>query len=193
MIGADTDNPDDALIEGDVSRNDLVLLYELCAGLNVVEFGVGGTTMYLARICKSLQCFETDRGWADGIRSELCRRGLEAKVTMVPQADPDGASLPRADVYVIDGLIHLRSSWVKAAIFSRIAHFILVHDSRRASPTNDIGWLFQWPQTAWLRDVQFHFRNSNYLLITPRQKPIEFIDWHQEAGRRQFWPTEVPR
>lgn len=56
-------DPRTVLIQGDISRADAVVLVNLCAGRSVVEFGMGGSTLLLARCAKELSSYDTDLEW----------------------------------------------------------------------------------------------------------------------------------
>jgi protein-L-isoaspartate O-methyltransferase len=177
-------------IEADLSRPDWALLANACRNRSVVELGSGGSTAMLARVASDLVSYETDQKWFLAVRQVLRDRGL-CHVDLRKRGPTPDPEAPKADVYVVDCASpgQLRSKWLKHIHEHRLAPLVLVHDSRRDSPTNDLGWLFQWPANAVLQRVDFHPHNSNYLAISYRSgDPVRYVNWQSEPNRKQLAP-----
>jgi len=172
-------------IEGDLSRADLLYLYDHCRDRTVVEVGSGGSTAMLARFVRRLVSFETDTGWFLAVRKRLRERGMTHVELLKVAAKPDQAA-PFADVYIIDcaSADQLRSRWLDWVVRGRLAPTVLLHDSRRESPTNEIGWLWKWPSTARLESAHFHEADSNYIRLQFRGGPVQYVNWQSEPGRQ---------
>jgi hypothetical protein len=174
-----------AAVRGDLSRNDWLLLYETCRDQSVVEVGSGGSTLMLASITSRLVSYETDRAWYLSVRKELKNHGIGHVDLRKIEAKPD-ALAPTADVYVIDcdSRHQLRSRWIEFVESHRLAPLVLVHDSRRQSPVNDLDWLFRWPRNARLETALFHEADSNFLVLRFRDDPVRYEDWYREPNRK---------
>lgn len=169
----------------DLSWRDHEVLLQETEGRDVVEFGCGGSTEYLARFCKTLLSVDTDAGWL-----ERAQRAVEAlpqacpvryqKVTTVPE------TLPKGDVHFIDGRCDLRPLWTKRAIEQSAARTLLVHDTRRPEPLCRMGFLLKWPTTAWIERMEFE---GNMLVIRLRAKPVRYENWNlTEPQNRKVLP-----
>lgn len=64
-------NPYTCPIQGDIARADAVGLWELCHDLNVVEFGVGASTVILSCCAARLDCFDTSAEWIEKTRARI--------------------------------------------------------------------------------------------------------------------------
>jgi protein-L-isoaspartate O-methyltransferase len=179
-----------ATIEADLSQLDWSFVSSVCNNRSVVELGSGGSTAMLARVASELVSYETDQRWFLAVRQVLRDRGL-CHVDLRKRGPAPDPEAPKADVYVVDCASpgKLRSKWLKHIHEHRLAPLVLVHDSRRDSPTNDLGWLFQWPTNAVLQRVDFHPHDSNYLAISYRSgDPVRYVNWQSEPNRKQLAP-----
>ena len=179
-------DPSAYLIDADMSRADLKLLHRECADKRVLEFGAGGSTWYLAQVAARVDSFETDPGWHATVSRGLSRYDqCPASVSLIPEDhDPAELSLPTADVAFVDGLSkhNLRARWVTMLATRRLVATILLHDSRREAPTNDLD-IFRWPLSAYVRSANFHEDNSNIIRIVLRVEPVTYTNWNAEPGR----------
>lgn len=165
-------------LEADLSRADVRLLYRLCDGKSVVEFGCGGSTVMLAHFCASLRSYDTDPSWIERTQRRLAREdsALNARV-MLFGCNSVPADLPAADVYFVDGYVPDRKLWIEAIIDRRLAEVIIVHDSRSSAMT-DIGQVISWPRSLSLRSLEYHVGGSNMLLIRCGA-PCEYVNWNE--------------
>jgi hypothetical protein len=158
-------------LEADLSRADVSVLHEFCAGKFVVEFGAGGSTKLLRKFSARVMTFETDARWV----RETKKRVPGADVRLCSTKVPD---IPRCDVLFIDGLCALRAAWMRASIDKHVAPIILAHDTRRREPVKGFTALLEWPCTGWLDSVQFHYRESNMLVVRLRDKRVQYENWN---------------
>jgi hypothetical protein len=170
-------NPSTCPTRADLSRADHRVLHELCSGADVVEFGCGGSTLFLSQIARTLLSFDTSAAWIERVRKFAATgdgpRPILNHCTGVP------AQLPKADVYFVDGLLELRAPWVHACLDRRLARTIIVHDSRRASPVRELSGLLTWPRTAIIERVEYHYKDSNCVVITTRPAPLVYENWNE--------------
>lgn len=169
-------------LAADLSRADVAVLHELCAGKSVVEFGAGGSTALLRRFAARLVTFETDPRWVAAIK----KRVPGADVRLCSKNSP---TIPRCDVLFIDGLTTIRPVWMWAALQQHAAPVILAHDTRRPDPVKSFGVLLEWPHTAWIDSVHYHFRGSNMLVVRLRKTPVKYENWNtvERANRLPHW------
>jgi hypothetical protein len=175
-----TKAPDEADIDpstyptsADLSRADLRVLHHFCKDTAVVEFGCGGSTLFLQKIAKTLTSYDTSQEWIDLVKGQLS--GNRQEIILIDAVPP---ILPKADVHFVDGIDHLRPIWVRYCQEQRAAKVIIVHDSRRTYPVAGLGCLFEWPLTALIEKVEYHYMGSNCLVITLRQTPVAYEDWN---------------
>jgi len=190
--------PDPAtyLIDADLSRADLRVLHAECWGKRVVEFGAGGSTLYLAQIATELVSYETDERWCALVRRELVVQGRHSQIVQkISCASKIPSELPQADVYFVDGVSknQARARWVKRIISEGLSPVILIHDSRREHPTNELMDVFSWPSNAQISSAEFHVGDSNMLRISLRERPVQYVDWKKaETGRVSFGSGRMP-
>lgn len=176
-------------IEADLSRADVCVLHQLCAGKTVIEYGAGGSTLLLARFARVVLSYEQTLAWFEAVARVARRRRRRvpmAKLVLrhVPDCMPP-ADLPRVNVMFVDGQRDKRHHWVEAAIRRRLADVIVLHDSRaRKSPIAACSALLTWPHTLMIDRVSYHYRNSNHLVVWLRKKPVAYENWNRtETGR----------
>ena len=163
-------DPATCLTRADLSRADHQVLHRFCSGATVIEFGCGGSTLFLVQIAKSLTSYDTNQEWITLVKKQL--PGTVNYCKTVP------AVLPKADVHFVDGLASLRPAWVRRCLEQRAAKTIIVHDSRRTNPVAGLGCLLEWPLTAVIEKVEYHYLGSNCLVVTLRDKPVVYENWN---------------
>lgn len=167
-------------VEADLARRDLLLLMELCAGKKVVEFGSGGSTLFLAHVAADVVSYDTHAGWSKKIaaRIEKERKSWElAPVRLLTGPFPE--KLPTGDVHFVDGKTELRPSWVHRWLTQRAAPVAIIHDSRRLLPLEQCKLLLKWPHTAWIDRIEFHAGGSNCVVVRLRGSPVKYENWNQ--------------
>ena len=175
MVDSEFD-PATVLLEADLSRADVRVLYDFCRDKSVVEFGCGGSTLLLARFCNKVVSYDTSTAWINHTKKRL---ELEASHTceeihLCGKTAPD--NLPTADVYFLDGHSQLRAEWLATVICRRLAKTILVHDSR--SPImSSIATVLVHPIALSIRTVEYHYDNSN-MLVVRIDDPVKYEDWN---------------
>jgi hypothetical protein len=170
-------NPYTIPIQGDLSRQDVVVLVELCADRRVVEFGVGGSTLILARCASSLLSFDTDATWIKRTARRLTR--IDDKTTEPVLVHERGipVDIPDCDVLFLDGLGDHRWQWLK---FFPKCRTLLCHDSlgdTGQGPTlyHIMAELFKDPAlVSLLERADFHYKNSNMVVVYRRDQPLHY-------------------
>jgi len=179
-------NPQTVEIQGDISRSDVVVLYELCLGKSVVEFGMGGSTLLISQIAKEFTSYETDQKWFDKTkgRLDLIDKSCKPDLKMIYEV-PD--TIPTCDVLFIDGLGDHRLKWAK---FLTSCDKMLFHDSLGDTGTVPTvhhmlsELLLTLDRVGWLDTIQFHYKDSNIVVINKRKEFIKFANWNSEPGRK---------
>lgn len=187
-------DPKTVVIQGDLSRNDVAVLHELCMGKSVVEFGVGGSTLLLSRLATSLVSYDTDQSWIDKTRRRL--REISDKT-----CSPDfrlitgtPAEIPTSDVLFVDGFGNIRWEWMKHFHTTKV---LICHDSLGDTgghgPTilNVMSALFKSMENVELLDKAFyHYRDSNMAVVFRRDKPIKYVNWNIAEPENRLNPHD---
>lgn len=184
-------NPNTMSIQGDISRNDVKVLFELCTNKNVIEYGVGGSTLILAQIAKTLICYDTDINWINttakrlqNINNKTCNPELNY-ITQTPH------ELPESDIIIIDGHGDTRHEWAKHLPTTKQ---LLFHDSLGSTTTQPTIYhittqLFtNMTLIENLDTAKFHYKDSNYLLIIKRETPIKYVNWNETETENRLNP-----
>lgn len=128
--------------------NQRKVIAEAIEGKRYVEWGVGGTTLWLTRHATPLDAFsiESDGVWFDRIEAEIpdtshawstacvpCTAGQNATIGEEQSSDAKwyisaGAS-SIADVYLIDGVV--RSNCLRALVATGRPMTVFIHDTQR--------------------------------------------------------------
>jgi hypothetical protein len=179
-------------IQGDISRADVRVLIELCDNKRVVEFGVGGSTLIIARIAKSLYSFDTSEEWINRTNSRLQKiDDLTCQPTIsltagVPEDIPD------CDVLFIDGKGEERYKWLK---FFPKCKIIICHDSLGdtggSGPTlyHVMAEIFQRMDCVeYLDKAIFHYHDSNMAVIYRRDEPLKYKNWNIDERENRLDP-----
>ena len=184
-------NPETITIQGDISRQDVMVLASYCTNKNVVEFGVGGSTLIIARCAKSLMSYDTDQNWIDitSLRlSTISDKTCEPQLKLISQPPND---IEECDVLFIDGLGDHRDAWAK--LFTR-AKVTLIHDS--------LGVAGDYPVVYWvmkeifnnidsvglLDKITFHCFDSNMVVVERRDSPLSFRNWNETETTGRISP-----
>lgn len=178
-------NIDGEPLEADLSRNDARLLVQLCADKRVVEFGMGGSTLLLARIASELVSYETDEHWVELVRGTFAsRNGNYCPVTLRHCGGPPPNNVPRCEVMFVDGVMRYRPAWLRAAIEHRLTRLVVIHDSRKERPLVLCKLLLEQPYARWIARVDYHYRDSNCLVVQLRRRPIRHTNWNTTETNR---------
>lgn len=176
-------DPKSVVIQGDLSRRDAEVLLELCQGKHVVEFGVGGSTLLIARVAKSLHSYDTSSEWLGRTAARI--RKIESELSCIPeftivQAVAD--DIKECDVLFIDGRGDDRFKWLK---FFPKCNVLICHDSLGdtggCGPTlyHVMAGLFQNRLCVeYLYRADFHYKDSNMAVVYRRPEPIKFQNWN---------------
>lgn len=173
-------DPEKVVIQGDISRADVRVLVEICSNKNVVEFGVGGSTLILAQCAASIVSYDTDISWIERTKHRI---DTMEKIT-VPQfvhmpTVPE--SIPECDVLFIDGYGPHRCEWTRHFLRCKV---MLLHDSlgdTGLGPTIDdlLSKIFTIREIVENLDLmKFHYLDSNMVVVYKRETPIRFLNWN---------------
>ena len=182
-------------IEGDLSRADVVALVLLCRGKRVVEFGLGGSTIILSQVAKSLVTYETKGEWV---------KRFSGKITTpikIIEERHDGASVKGlaedCDVIFIDGWAAMRWHFL-LEFWSNIKECAILHDTRAVYAANCVQKFFsaynppvkgKWglnPYLATLKSIDWNYLESNLCILNKRNVLLEHEDWKKtEAGNNR--------
>lgn len=184
-------DPSSCVIQGDISREDALVLVSECSGRSVVEFGTGGSTLILARCASSLASYDTDRRWLDGTAKRLAQMDGWLKTcepSLIHSADVP-VDINECDVLWVDGLSGQRTEWC-------VLHFprcrtLLLHDSRRAGAWSTVGALLA-KRGLEVDSVHMHAGawSSNIVVVRRRFTPVAYVSWWdtEKGDKRRVWP-----
>jgi hypothetical protein len=176
-------------IQGDISRADARTLFELCSGKSVVEVGVGGSTLLLARCAASLTSFDVSSDWIAKTQRRIDRLSVKTCSPLLVHCLNVPDTIEPCDVLFVDGLVEQRGRWVARHFQS--AWITICHDSRGTTdgrPTSGDMLreaLLSQAVVARLHDISFHHRDSNMLVLRRRPEPAEYVNWNlvEKEGR----------
>jgi hypothetical protein len=169
-------NPKTVTIQGDLSRADVVELCRICGGKIVVEFGMGGSTLILARCAAFLYSYDTEDSWLSATKARI--DSIEDKTARVHLYSSPSipAEVPECDVLWVDGLFSQRAEWIRQ--HGKRGKVVVVHDCRRYHDVIHAleGALSFW---AWVERIDSCPGGSNLMVITRREKPMRYEDWNE--------------
>ena len=190
-------DPKTVTIQGDLSRNDVIQLCEWCNNKKVVEFGMGGSTLILARCAKELHSYETNKEWydittrrIDQIPNKTCEPTLTLNEVGKPyklNGLPD--DIPECDVLWVDGFAPLRKLWINN--FFDKAKTIIVHDSRRKEDATE-ALIIAIDRFDMVESIYLHHEDSNLIIIQKRDKRVAWENWNkvEKHDNRVSWDVE---
>lgn len=188
MVDANT-----VTIQGDLSRLDAAVLIELCDNKHVIEFGVGGSTLLIARVAKSLHSWDTSTEWLKRTAARLEK--LRPELTCTPQLSlTDGCpdDIPDCDVLFVDGRGEDRFKWLR---FFPKCKILICHDSLGDTgghgPTiyHVMAALFGDRTCVELLDrADYHYRDSNMAVIYRRISPLVYKNWNVTETENRLDP-----
>ncbi len=200
-------NPYICPIDGDLSRADTVVLTQLCRNKHVIEYGVGGSTVLLAQVAKSVLSYETKPVWAERAREQLAEvsnKTCEPIIHIIGEKH-DGSSVEgigrQCDVLFSDGWAAMRGAFV-VEFWPYIRDCAITHDTRATYAANVVKHFFNsflptdksvniWghPYSASLRTIEWNYMESNMCVLFKRNCELLWEDWKKtEAGNnRQGW------
>lgn len=170
-------------IQGDISRLDVKVLIELCADKRVVEFGVGGSTLILARIAKTLKSYDTSQLWID--KTQIKLEKILSEIVSVPEfilTTGEEEDIEECDILFIDGNGEDRYKWLK---FLPKCKVMICHDS--LGDTGGYGPALYHIMSCLFKDMRlveyldkayYHYMGSNMAVIYRREEPIKYENWN---------------
>ena len=186
-------NPYICPIEGDLSRADVVALTLLCRGKDVVEFGLGGSTLIIGQVAKSLITYETKPEWVGRFPQ------IKTEIRTIEE-NQDGSSIKglgkKCDVLFADGWAAMRWHFL-LEFWPHIRECAILHDTRSIyasrcllkfidaynAPTT--GWALN-PYLATLKSIDWNYLESNMCVLHKRNCQLEYEDWKKtEAGNNR--------
>ena len=190
-------------IEGDLSRADFVVLTQLCRGKDVVEYGVGGSTLLFSRIAKSVVSFETKQVWADRVTEQLAQvkdKRCEPEIVIIGE-EHDGSTVKglvrTCDVFFNDGWAAMRHHFL-LEFWLQIRVCCILHDTRATYAANVVKKFidaydleadkekYPWgrnPYLASLKTIEWCYLESNMAVLFRRNCELYWEDWKRtESG-----------
>lgn len=168
-------DPQTVKIQGDLSRADVVSLCQLCTGKEVIEYGMGGSTLILSRCARSLSSFEESEYWCDVTRDRLYQ--IPDKTCQPATNIGSGVEhyLPKCDVLWIDGTPASRIGWITN--FFHCARTIVIHDARRGG---DVARALEAlvPFFEHIKTIHINYNESNLLVVEKREQPLVWENWN---------------
>lgn len=182
-------NPETVMIQGDLSRQDVVTLCAECDNKKVVEFGMGGSTLLLARCASELVSCETHPNWFEVTHNRL--KQIKDKTNNIElHKNIDSVNMNKMyDVVFVDGVDNMRLPFANK--FINNTKKIIFHDSRRL---NDFDLALQFMRTHYQRilEAKFHANNSNLIIITLNDHPVVWENWNETERRtNRVWPHDI--
>jgi len=188
-------NPFIAEIDGDLSRADAVVLVQTCRNRDVVEFGVGASTILLSQCARSLVSLDTEQHWIDRTRQKIDR--LQT-ITCRPEyvlIEKNCQELPKfgCDVLFNDGHSLLRVKFLQQYWLEHVRESILLHDARTHYATNMIREMMSWydkanyrkediwehnPYVGCLRQIDWCPQESNMVVLHKRNCSLRYENWN---------------
>lgn len=176
-------DPKSVVIQGDLSRRDAEVLLELCRDKFVVEFGVGGSTLLIARVAQRLQSYDTSVEWLSRTAARI--KKIEGELSCIPEfsiVDDVADDIPECEVLFIDGKGEDRYKWLK---FFPKCNIMICHDSLGDTGGNGpalyhiMAELFKNRECVeYLDRADFHYKDSNMVVIYSRPEPIRYHNWN---------------
>ena len=206
-------NPYICQIEGDLSRADVVALVQLCRGKDVVEFGIGGSTIILSQVARSLITYETKDVWLDRFKDKLdtiektCIPDIRIIEERKDGQSVQGLSEP-CDVLFNDGWAAMRHHFL-LEFWKDIKECCILHDTRSVYAGNVVRKFFDaynpnydkekyiWgynPYLASLKTIEWNYLESNSCVLFKRNCELVWEDWKKtecDNNRKGFgiWST----
>lgn len=192
-------NPYICPIQGDLSRADAVSLALLCRGKDVVEYGVGGSTIILSQVAKSLTCFDTKQTWLEKTKesvNKLPNKTCEPDFRPILKEKHDNSSVTglgfNCDVIFSDGWAAMRIHFI-LEFWPYIRECAITHDSRAIyagnivkkfmdayDPTVKDNKKFPWgvnPYISSLQKIEWNYLESNCCIFFKRNTSLIWEDW----------------
>ncbi len=178
-------------IEGDLSRADVVVLTQLCRGKDVIEFGIGGSTILLSQVANKVITYEHDKEWIQKIEPKLNDkveiRVIEKKVNRLK------GIAESCDVFVNDGHSLFRAPAL-LEFWPLIKNCAILHDSRmtyagncvksfidafiiKNNPSKYNPGLPDNPFTGSLESIYWNYLESNMVVMNKRNCTLTYENW----------------
>jgi hypothetical protein len=175
--------------EGDLSRADVVALTLLCRGKDVVEFGIGGSTVLLSQIAKSVVSYEHDQTWIDRIKPKV---GLNCEIRLTDKECKDVKGFP-CDVIFDDGHSLGRCNFL-LEFWGHVRECAILHDGRmtyagnclkrfldsftiKNEPKEGNPGLPDNPYTGSLERIDWCWLESNMVVLHKRNCTLKYENW----------------
>ena len=186
-------NPYICKIEGDLSRADVVALTLLCRDKDVIEFGLGGSTLIIGQVAKSLITYETKPEWVGRFPQ------IKTEIRTIEE-NQDGSSVKglgkKCDVLFADGWAAMRWYFL-LEFWPHIRECAILHDTRSIYASRCLlkffdaynppteGWALN-PYLATLKSIDWNYLESNMCVLHKRNCQLEYEDWKKtEAGNNR--------
>jgi len=197
-------NPYIYKVDGDLSKADVVALTLLCRGKEVIEFGIGGSTILLSQIAKKVITYEHDKAWAERTKPKL---GSNVEVRMIEKDIKaiDGLGEP-CDVLFNDGHSLFRAPAL-LEFWPFIKEHAILHDARMNYAGNCVkkfldSFIFNNPKvgelgfdpkganpglpdnpfTGSLDTIYWNWLESNMVVMKKRNCTLKYENWKVSEG-----------
>lgn len=170
--------------KGDLSKADVVVLTLLCRGKRVVEYGVGGSTILLSNIAKSVVSYDTDPAWIEKIKPQA--PNVEYRLL---EKTPQKIEGFECDVLFDDGWSVLRDQFL-LGFWHYIKDCAILHDGRMTYAGNCVkkfldafvvkngeNKLPDNPYTGSLKSIDWNWLESNMVVLHKRNCTLKYEDW----------------
>lgn len=174
---------------GDLSLQDAGVLAKYAEGKDVLEFGVGGSTMIIAQSknVKSLISVDTEQWWIDITAKRM--ESIDQKITPTFLDYDNKPTEGLFDLIFIDGADHLRfdfacKSWPLLKPFG----LMMFHDTRRHGDFKNVTLVAEEFYQEILSinfNIEYNNEPSNMSVIQKRNL-LKYVDW-SEVENKPLW------
>ena len=184
-------------IDGDLSRADAAVLTMLCRNKEVIEFGVGASSLIISQVAKSLKCYDTDQNWIDKVNGKLKlieNKTCEPELKLIEKKPEAAKGLGEpCDILFDDGWSLLRFPFL-LEFWSYLREKAILHDSRMSYAGNVVKQFLDLftiknepskfnpgnpdnPYTGSLESIQWNWLESNMVIMQKRNCTLTYENW----------------
>lgn len=174
---------------GDLSREDAGILEQYAEGSDVLEFGVGGSTMIIAQSkgIKSLTSIETDPAWIDITSRRM--EAIEDKIQPVFLGYSEIPDIGSFDMIFVDGVDNARFDFaVRSWKLLKPMGFMLFHDTRRFPDFKNVLSVAESFYEEIL-SIQFNINYNNKpsnMTVMQKRNPLKYVNWPKEENKPEW-------
>lgn len=187
-------------IDGDLSRADVLVLYLLCRNKNVIEFGIGASTILLSQIANKVITYEHDEEWVKKTEPKL---NDKVEIRMIEKSEEAVKGIgEECDVLFDDGHSILRAPAL-LEFWPYIKEHAILHDSRMTYAGNCVkrfidaftiknpklgepGFVLKKanpglpdnPYTGSLDSIYWNYLDSNMVVMKKKPYTLYYENWN---------------